>query len=132
MRRGPFGVARYEPGLVRVRVPEIPARGENLAQALDVGSIVVWTGLIDALAEPSHRVAQCLGEKLLFAAKVVVDGRRGHPGGPGDVLDSDFHISVAGERPRRGLDDLFTPGRPMSGTLAFCRGHRVSLCIRIA
>jgi len=106
-----------------VRVEVVPASGEDLAQALDVGRLEVWASLKDALAEPVHRAPQGLGEELLFAAEVVVDGRRGDLGGVGDVLDPGLHVPVLGEHLRRGLDDLLAPGWPVCGTLAFGRGH---------
>jgi hypothetical protein len=110
-----------------VRVEIIPAGGEDLAQALDVGRLVVRASLQDALAEPVHRAPQCLGEQLLFTAEVVVDGRRGDPGGLGDILDPGLHIPIAGKHCCRSLDDLLAPGWPVSGTLAFGGGHDTTL-----
>ncbi len=70
------------------------------------GVALLGNGLAHRLHEPRHLLPEERDQDLFLGVEVQVDGARGDPRLARDVGDARVEISLSGEDPKGGLDDL--------------------------
>ena len=70
------------------------------------GVVLLGNGLAHRLHEPRHLLPEERDQDLFLGVEVQVDGARGDPRLARDVGDARVEVSLSGEDPKGGLDDL--------------------------